>query len=462
MKRLITVLRRLSVVRILFSSVIASMVIAITVVGVMSLVIHGTLRGDFLITGAVAALLTSLVVVSIILRLLELLKDAERRAGSASRAKSDFLSTTSHELRTAMNVILGMGQLMEQADLDEEHRHYLNASNRAGRHLLSLINDILDFSKIEAGQFTLDILPMDLRHSVQEVTEIMSPMAEAKGLALVVRLDDALPQRIAGDAARLHQVLLNLLFNAVKFTNTGRITFSVKRVGSETILFSVSDTGIGIPKVHQSRIFQPFEQGEVSSTQRTGGTGLGLAICQRLVTMMGGAGIEVVSSEGVGSRFSFALPMTEVTSLEGEGERSGICEVSGAPIIDQALTLLVVDDAEDNRLLIKAFLKKDPVRIIEACDGFEAVERCREERFDIILMDLQMPRMDGYEATFEIRRLERELGRSECHIVALTAHAMREVAENCFSAGCDGHLTKPIRRQDLLTLLSRVPNKGVR
>ena len=386
------------------------------------------------------------------------LREAKGAAEAANRAKSEFLAAMSHDIRTPMNTILGMGELLGEKALDEEARHWLGTSNRAGESLLSLINDILDLSKIESGELTPEQAPFDPRELVEGAVRILGHPAERKGIELRAEIDPRLPPRVIGDAARLRQILLNLLGNAVKFTERGGVTVEVAALEDERVRFAVRDSGVGIPASRLEAIFDPFVQAEASTTRRFGGTGLGLAICKRLVERMGGA-IVVESVVGEGSTFHFQLPLPVDESGEAlkrvtRGERTA----QAAP--GAVLELLVVDDSEDNRLLVSAFLKATPHRLSFAENGREALRRFQEGRFDLVFMDLQMPEMDGLEATRRIRAWEAQQGREPTPIIALTAHAMEEQRQESEAAGCDRHLAKPLKKRRLLEVIAEYGGSG--
>ena len=532
------------------------------------------------------------------------LEAARDEAFRAAKAKTDFLASMSHEIRTPLNAILGATEILTDTPLNDEQRHYLSLCRHAGESLLSLVNDVLDLSKIEAGQMTLEGVNFDAWALFEKAVELQAIRAAGKGLELIVDISPRLPTALVGDPVRLGQVLVNLLGNAVKFTDAGEVSLKVtlrEGEGSAGVLrISVSDTGIGIPSEAQSGIFESFTQGDSSTTRRYGGTGLGLAISRELVALMHGK-LWVESEVGQGSRFHVELPLQlpqgatreppgllgrrivlleshagqrrvlsrllrsegadvlelqsvadlgegiQVTgipdlvlcavrapdtgafdacaalcdsgvpaerivmmlsALGGEdfarcadlGLRSLVRPVRRAPLLafsaikgeilpstglpaspERTLPVgaqtvpeetsgtalpvarprvLLVEDNEDNRSLIRRYLRDQPYEVMEACDGAEAVEAVARQEFAVILMDIQMPVMDGHEATGRIRTFERSVGRRPSLIVALTAHALPAEQAGIVAAGCDACLTKPIKKQTLLEFLAVQINAG--
>ena len=508
------------------------------------------------------------------------------QALEASRVKSDFLASMSHEIRTPLNAIIGMAELLSESTLSGEQQKYVGVFRNAGEALLSQVNDILDFSKIEAEQLSLEDIEFDLVDIVEQAIEIYGLKADAKGIELLCEFASDVPKMVRGDPGRLRQVILNLIGNALKFTEQGDIALRVRGVTPPTLPtslhFEVSDSGIGIPQTKLESIFGNFTQVDNSITRRYGGTGLGLAICKRLVEMMGGR-IWVESDEGRGSVFHFEVclaslpdgdrkpePMGHgapvlVVAKQGIGPEilaavlqtwefaSEVCvshgdmvarviearaagrpyhavlvdtagavavdtellrlrelgdvtpaivvfrpstvaagvekiqQVKGAgylvkpikrsqlaaalaalsgpvavtqrvltsavPLVTDGARILLVEDNEDNRMLIKAYLRQAPFVVVEAENGAEAVARFKSDLFDVVLMDVQMPVMDGYAATRAIRSWEAQVGRPRTTVIALTANAVKEDMQRSLAAGCDAHLTKPIKKQTLLDAL---------
>ncbi len=373
-------------------------------------------------------------------------------AQQASRAKSEFVANMSHEIRTPLNGILGFTSLMATSELTDAQREYNEAVRCSAESLLVVINDILDFSRIEAGRLDLESVDFSLRECVDGAMRSIEPLASAKGLRVLTEVDEALPDWVCGDPHRLRQVLLNLAGNAVKFTETGQIAIRVrldndsKQAGESnpaTIEFAVSDTGIGIPASQQALIFQPFRQADGSISRRFGGSGLGLSISARLVEMMNG-GMWLESREGVGSTFFFDVSLPLGKSVPPSNSEPAPVQ----PQPQSAISILVAEDNAVNQRLIRHLLEARGHRVTIAGDGAAALNAWRERPYDLILMDVQMPEMDGLEVTRRIRAEERPAG-SHVPIIALTAHAMKGDSDRCVEAGMDGYISKPIRIEEL-------------
>ncbi|WP_165772309.1 ATP-binding protein [Niveispirillum lacus] len=385
----------------------------------------------------------------------EALMAARRETEAAARAKTEFLATVSHELRTPLNAVIGFADLLLTADLPEsERRRYIRLQAEAGRTLLAVINDVLDFAKVDAGHLQLEEIPTDTVGMLQTCAELVRPMAQEKGLTLRINLSPALPPWLMLDPTRVRQVVLNLLNNAVKFTQAGSVSLTADTVGDDTgrwLRILVEDTGIGIAPERQTQLFEPFHQADASTARRYGGTGLGLAICKRLVGLMGGR-LGLFSDAGRGSQFWIEIPLCPAdppahapalpTAAAGEG---------GPPT--RSLHVLVAEDLPVNQLLVRAILERAGHRVDIAIDGGAAVEAVQRQIYDLVLMDVQMPGMDGLEATKVIRALPSAAGRIP--IVALTANALPSEVERCRKAGMDDHIAKPIEASHLVATLAR-------
>jgi PAS domain S-box-containing protein len=378
------------------------------------------------------------------------LQQAKAAAESASRTKSDFLASMSHEIRTPMNAIMGIADLLAKTTLSPEQDKYVQIFLRAGDNLLNLINDILDLSKVEASQLELERTGFSLNDHLEKVTEMVAARAHEKGLAMVCEIAPGVPNDLVGDPTRLRQVLLNLLGNAIKFTQAGEVTLRVapdENASVPTALrFTVSDTGIGIPSEILGRVFERFTQADSSTTRRFGGSGLGLTISKRLVELMGGR-IWVKSEVGKGSVFAFAVPF-EISARVNRPTAAPV-GVGPEPAL-RALHILLAEDSPDNCTITLAYLEDTPYRVEIAETGAIAFEKFKAGRYDLVLMDRQMPIMDGLTATRAIRAWEQANERPLTPIVALTASALKGDREMCLAAGCTAFLTKPIKQEVLL------------
>ncbi len=367
------------------------------------------------------------------------LRDEELR--NAQTTKSEFLSIMSHEIRTPINVISGMADLLAESSLDAIEVEYVEMLKRSSKALLTLINDILDLSKIESGEIKLEYLSFSVRKVANELISQLSAHAKQKNLHLSAIVEDSVPQVILGDPIHLHQVLVNLLGNSIKFTDQGDILLHVKNIG-ESLLFIIRDTGIGIAANKLESIFHPFTPVDSTTTRQHGGTGLGLTISKHLIELMGGR-INVASELHVGTEFVFSIPLqAPQKGLSSHVERRGAT-------LTKPMRILLAEDSEDNRLLMQTYFAKTPVKLDEAVDGEAAFEMFKREKYDLILLDIQMPKMDGYMTAKAIRAWEREQKIDPIPIIAITAFAQKEDAQKSYDAGCDQYMTKPIAKNDL-------------
>jgi signal transduction histidine kinase/CheY-like chemotaxis protein len=373
---------------------------------------------------------------------------ARDQIAKLTAAKTEFLARMSHEIRTPMNALLGMAELLSETPLNDEQREYVRVFRRAGDNLLNVINDILDFSKVEAGQIEMERIAFDLAEVLADALEISGVRARAKGLQLSSKIQPNVPARFIGDPGRLRQILLNLLGNAMKFTERGDVSVVVEMESAPAAVptmlhFAVSDTGIGIPADRISSIFDNFSQADASTTRKYGGTGLGLAISKRFVELMGGR-IWAESTVGAGSTMHFTAQLAVAAAQKSVAQES-----APASLRNRGLRILLADDSEENRFLIRGYLKGSGAVIDEVENGALAVERFKQGSYDVVLMDAEMPILDGYSATREIRAL------GSTPIFLLTAHAMREARDRSFAAGCTDHLTKPIKKATLLDAINK-------
>lgn len=388
------------------------------------------------------------------------LEDERKRAEEANVAKSQFLAMMSHELRTPMTGVLGMVDLLNKTKVTKTQRDMLSTLQRSASALLELLNDVLDFSKIEAGEFDLEVVDFRLSTLLKDVQELFSPVLSTKGLSLNVNVSSGMHDVLRGDPTRLRQVLLNLVGNAQKFTESGGVTINVAQdqgySGDITLRIAVEDTGIGIAPSEQNRLFQAFVQAETNTTRKFGGTGLGLAICKQLVEAMGGV-IWVDSELGAGSIFTFTLP-TAVGDVELADRFDA--EQSGGEVKLEPMRVLVAEDNPTTQMLVKSMLERDGHSVVTADNGALAVEAAINGDFQIILMDMQMPVMDGPEATRQIRALEGEI--ANCPVIALTADAIRSHRQTYLDAGANVVVTKPIAWTTLFSEMGRLTGQVAR
>ncbi len=391
----------------------------------------------------------------------EMLDEVEKREQAliqASRAKSDFLANMSHELRTPMNGVIGMAELLRDSELNEDQQVLLSHIGTSADHLLSVINDILDFSKIEAGMMVIEKTPFDLRQTVEEIRIISGGRVKEKGLALKINVDPDLPENVVGDVVRVRQVLINLLGNAVKFTAEGTVELAIDQISRNgkdlRLKFSVRDTGVGIAEDAQAKVFEHFTQADSSTTRSFGGTGLGLAICKQLVELMGGH-IDLESELGVGSSFFFVLTM-KVAENQQPVESGPSLQPNTAmdtKKLTQDLRILLAEDNPINQVFARRVLEQLGAEVSLANNGQEALDLVQKQEFDLVLMDCQMPVLDGYEATRKIRKIGGAY--AKLPIIALTAFAMAEDRDICLAAGMDDYVTKPVDRKILAKTIGK-------
>ena len=381
---------------------------------------------------------------------IEYLTIAKQKAEEATLAKSNFLSNMSHEIRTPMNAVIGMTHILKEENPREDQREHLDTIMFSAENLLVIINDILDYSKMEAGRMVIERTNFDIKEVINNIYKTLSPKAKDKQLLFQLDMEHDISRYLLGDPTRLSQVLINLINNAIKFTDEGKITLTIRlhgktKEGQAKVHFEVKDTGIGIPKDKHKTIFESYSQADEHTTRMFGGTGLGLAITQRLVGLQGG-GIKLQSELGKGSVFSFCLPYPL-----GEAPQEALVETKNVlkeKGIEGVVRILIVEDNVFNVKVVKRILKFWDMEIDIAGDGYEALEKVREKDYNIVLMDLQMPRMDGYEATATIRSWEENKYQS-LPIIALSASALADFRQRAFDVGMNDFLTKPFKPKDL-------------
>ncbi len=395
------------------------------------------------------------------------LKKKNRQLEEASRLKSEFLANMSHELRTPMNAVIGFSDLLAETGLNEIQSDYCETISKSAAGLLVLINDVLDLAKIESGKFELESDSFSIAELIKNVADMFKMAAKGKDLCLSHFVDSRLPEVLEGDANRIRQIIVNLTGNAMKFTKQGSVDIRADMIKQAEeavdVRFSVSDTGIGIPEDRQDAIFEKFTQADGSTTRKFGGTGLGLAISNELVKLMKGE-MNLTSVPGKGSAFSFTIPMTESVPEQLEKTTKDAAKSPVDMEGDRKIRVLLVEDNKVNQKLAGIFVQKQGHEVGVAEDGLVALEKLKTGKWDLILMDIQMPNMDGREATIKIREIEsspemRDQYKSLCHrktpvpIVGLTAHARKEDEEGCYAVGMDAFLTKPIKNQRLAEVI---------
>ncbi|HUR11771.1 MAG TPA: ATP-binding protein [Flavitalea sp.] len=386
-------------------------------------------------------------------RLIKQVRHSEKKVKEIARVKENFLANMSHEIRTPLNAILGFTNLLQLKKLDHESGVYVQSIQRSGENLLTIINDILDLSKIEAGMMRIERSPFSLRGLVHSIENMFLPSANEKRIDFFARIDESLPDILDGDATRLTQILMNLIGNAMKFTTRGKVFISFENKGNDGTMvllgIEVSDTGIGIPKEKLEKIFDRFQQADDAVTREYGGTGLGLSIVKELVELQQGT-IRVESDTGNGTTFYLVIPYKK-SDEQFITHPTFIRQPDTNPATLQNVRILIVEDNEVNQTLLRYLFQKWQVKFEMANNGIEAIEKLKRETYDLILMDIQMPQMDGYTATRQIRNILK----IKTPIIAMTAHAMAGEREKCLSYGMAEYISKPIREEQLIRLITQ-------
>jgi signal transduction histidine kinase len=385
------------------------------------------------------------------------LKQQREIAQKANEAKSLYLAYMSHEIRTQLNGIIGLSKILNSTELKPDQKELMGTIVVSGDTLLGIINEILDFSKVESGQVALDIIETDLRKLVDNIINLLAHKAHEKNICLKCTVGDDVPGLVLADALRLNQIITNLVNNALKFTEKGGCSVSIKKIAEESgharLRFEVADTGIGIPADIQGKLFNDYTQADVTTTRKFGGTGLGLAISKKLVSIMNGT-IGVDSTPGEGSVFWFE------TSFKVKKQPGTIINKEVISAVNDEINLLIAEDNKANQMVIRHLLKGCKVRYDLAENGAQAVEMFKNNTYQLILMDMQMPGIDGLEATLHIRQYEKEMKLPPVYIVAITANILDEDKQRCFEAGMNNYLTKPFREHEFRQILATIGQRS--
>jgi signal transduction histidine kinase len=382
------------------------------------------------------------------------LVEARDHAEKMSNAKGQFLANMSHEIRTPMNGVIGTLQLLEGSELSETQAEYVMTAHKSAEALLSILNDILDLSKIEAGKLGIENIAFDLREVLTDIVSLNAARAEQKKLKLLSEIDDALPEFVVGDPVRIRQLILNLVSNAVKFTEKGEVYVRLKLLNRTDdkvrLRFEVSDTGVGIDKTTLDKLFTAFTQADGTTTRKYGGTGLGLAIVKQLVSLMHGVvGVESVPRKG--STFWFEIPVGVAAS--GFKKKTQAVHIEYPPL--RSARILLAEDNPVNQMVASRMLEKLGLQVVVVVNGNQALKQLEQDDFDIVLMDCQMPELDGFAATRILRDYELQLSKLRTTVIAMTANVMEGDRERCLEVGMDDYIGKPVKLDELETVLRR-------